>query len=339
MKKTKKAFTLLELSLVILIISILMVGAMSASITSINKAKYKYTKAKIEKIYNAMGAYLLINKALPCPASLLNTKTSANYGVSGSAGDCNDIAGVYEGSTGNSTELVYGMVPIKALGLPSDMAEDDFGSRFTYIVSKKFTNPDENSSDSFTTVSPAYGFTSSTAGFISIREKIAGSNFYSATDDAIFAIISHGQNKRGAFNSNAISQNSASGSDALEQANFATSFGSGTNATAVFYASNNYLVSNAVNNDLFDDVVFYKTRNQILLDFNALDLVHCPAITSETYDRCTGGACDFPKARYNQIVASTTNCSATYDTTVAKPTKRCGAFGVWDDGYVNPCTE
>jgi prepilin-type N-terminal cleavage/methylation domain-containing protein len=334
----KKAFTLLELSLVILIISILVVGSMSASISSINKAKYKVSKDRINQVYNALGAYLIINKALPCPASLLEVKTSANYGLAGSDGVCNNIAGVYQGAAGNAAELVYGAIPVQTLGLPAEMAEDGFDSKFTYVVSKKFTNPDGSGINGFGTVNPAFGFTSTTSGFISIVER-TGTNFYNNTHNAIFAIISHGKNKYGAVNANSSTKNSSTGSDVLEQANFiSAALTAGVSQAATFYSANNYFVASAADNDVFDDILFYKTRNQIVVDFNAHNLIFCPALTALSYARCSGAACDFVKGSYNQIIPSTTICSG-YNTTVAKPTKRCGAFGVWEDGFVNPCTE
>lgn len=342
MKNKKRAFTLLELSLVILIVSILIVGSLSASISAINKAKNNESKKRIDEIYKAMGAYLISNKALPCPASLLNTRTSVNYGVSGLSGDCNNIAGVYEGNSGDSVDLVYGMVPVRTLGLPAEVAEDGFGSKFTYVVSKNFTNPDISSNDGFGTVDvSAIDFSSglSIPKFISVKEKISGANFYNNTNSAIFVIISHGENKYGAVNANSSIKNSISGSDSLEQENFINaSLTSGTNQVASFY-ENKYFVAKAIDNNVFDDFLFYKTRDQILVDFDALHLVYCPEIVNESYGRCVSSVCNWDKATYNQIVPSTTSCSTSYDSTVAKPTKRCGAFGVWEEGYVNPCTE
>lgn len=332
----------MELSLVILIVSILIAGSLSVSMSSIDKARHRESEKRINAIYKAMGSYLLANKALPCPASLLNVKNDSSYGLAGLSGDCNNIAGVYEGSSGNSAELVYGMVPIRTLGLPIEMAEDGFGSKFTYVVSKEFTNPDTSSTDGFGTVDVAsidFSSGSAVSGFISIKEKISGLNFYNDTNSAIFTIISHGRNKYGAVGANSSNKNSSSGSDSLEQENFINgSLTSGINQTANFYG-NNYFVASAIDNEVFDDILFYKTRDQILVDFEALNLIYCPAIVNESYDRCVSSLCNWNKATYNQIAPSTTDCSATYDTTVVKPTKRCGAFGVWEEGYINPCTE
>jgi len=46
----------------------------------------------------------------------------------------------------------------------------------------------------------------------------------------------------------------------------------------------------------------------------------------------------WPESSYNQVVRSTTACPAPYTTTVGYPTRRCGAFGVWESSVINPCT-
>lgn len=302
----KSAFTLLELSLVILIISILVVGSMSASITTINKAKYKTTKERLDKIYKAMGNYFITNGSLPCPALITVADTAATYGQSA------DNAGTCTGTITVSGDVVYGMVPIQDLGLPAAMASDGFGTKFSYVINKDYT-------DNTNTV-----FDGSEAGDIVVTELVSGGS-QPITSKAIFIIVSHGQNKLGGYNSNNTTSNSAS-SDSSEIDNSATS-------------TDKNFVSQSINSEDFDDVLFFKTRNQIIIDFDAYEKIECEAITDESYDRCVADVCDWVKSRYNQVVPSTTLCDTGFKTTVISPTKRCGAFGVWDSLYVNPCTQ
>lgn len=323
-KRTKTAFSLLELSLVVLIISILIVGSMAASVTAVNNARYKMTRDRINEIYKAIGNYLLINKALPCPAAITSLKSSdPNYGVAGAAGTCNNISGVYANGAGN---IVYGMIPVQTLGLTSDMAEDGFGTKFTYVVAKAFTDPSvtTNNSTGFGRATPT--------GIISVRESLNGVvSWQQNTNDAILVIISHGSNRFGGFGSNSSNQN-ANSLDVAEQYNY----GSISGAT-VALATN--FVSSAVNSDVFDDVLFYKTRNSMLIDFDALSLVVCRATTT-TDASCNGGAaCNWTQAYYGEVRIATETCSANYNSTVTRPTKRCGAFGVWEGNYTNPCTQ
>ncbi len=332
----KKAFSLLELSIVILIISILIVGSMTASVTAVNNAKYKLTRDRINEIYKAIGNYLLTNKALPCPASITSLKASdPNYGIAGNNGTCTNISGVYANA---SSTIVYGAIPVQTLGLNTDMSEDGFGTKFTYIVAKAFTDPSVTTSD-------AVGFGRATpTGIISVKESLNGvATWQNNTNDAILVIISHGNNKFGGFNNNSPSQNSPS-PDVAEQYNYGTSF----TGTSVTLAAN--FVSSAVNSDVFDDILFYKTRNNMLLDFNALSLVVCRLeVTTDatcnggspcTWHNCNnGGSCTWAQAYYNQIVTSSEQCSTGYSSTVLRPTRRCGAFGVWESKHINPCTQ
>ena len=130
--RIKKAFSLIELSIVIIIISILISGILSSSITSINNAKIRNTRDRMAQIYQALGQYLVVNKRLPCPASIILLKSDADYGKEvGTDGSCSGT-GIYQSSS--NANLVYGMVPIRALGLVNEMGEDGFESKIAYII-------------------------------------------------------------------------------------------------------------------------------------------------------------------------------------------------------------
>lgn len=312
--KTKKAFSLIELSVVIIIISILITGSLTASISAINSAKNKVTRDRMEQIYNALGNYLLINGHLPCPASLLEIKsTSATYGESvGSAGACSG-SGVYNSSV--ATNLVYGMVPIRALGLENDMAEDGFGSKLSYVIDMDFTGDN-------------FGTTAVPTDTITINENTGGVT-HTNTEDAIFAVISHGANRSGAFSINSAVQNTRS-TDASEMLNDVDNI-SAPAFTKVF-------MSKAKNSEVFDDIVFYKTRNQIIANFDAFSKIFCVAGNlSLTYG--TAANYSFAQGAYDQVVISTTACPSGYQSTTQYPTRRCGALGVWQSFATNPCTE
>jgi prepilin-type N-terminal cleavage/methylation domain-containing protein len=311
MKKNSKktAFSLIEISIVVLIIAILITGSLSSSITAINNAKVKSTRESMDEIYKALGYYLLVNGKLPCPASILELKpSSSTYGTSvGTAGTCSGT-GIY-----TSTNLVYGMVPVKTLGLSKDLAEDGFEDKIAYIVDRNFTGA-------------SFGTATSTAT-MTIKE-ITGSITKAITDDAIFALVSYGINKSGAFPINSAAQLARS-SDDLERTNDLDS-----TSSPLF---DKILISDAKSSEIFDDVVFYKTRNNLLLDFGALSLIPCPA-GGLSLNYGIAANYSFDQGSYNQLVVSTTPCPVGYRSTTNYPTRRCGAFGVWDSVAVNPCT-
>ena len=79
--KSKRAFTLLEMSIVILIIGILVVGTINFQITIDTKSKENITADKINRIEKAISEYFLKNGKLPCPSNIKAVKTDSNYGV------------------------------------------------------------------------------------------------------------------------------------------------------------------------------------------------------------------------------------------------------------------
>jgi prepilin-type N-terminal cleavage/methylation domain-containing protein len=320
-KNFKKAYSLIELSIVILIISILITGALSVSVNSINNAKIKVTNDRIAEIYKALGSYLLINKKLPCPAALTLEKTNGSYGTAGTDGTCT-AAGIYLSTTSGALSLVYGMVPFKALGLTSDVAEDGFGSKISYVVHRDFTTTIAYNTGGHTTTVPY----DPASAIIQIKDKVSG---VISTSYAIFALIGHGANKSGAFNAASASTTPNTRSADADEMDNDTGTISGT--TANF---DTMFISSSTSSDVFDDVVFAKNRTQMLQDFNAYSVIPCAA-TSE--NPLYGITINWPAGSYGQVVVSSTNCPAGYTSGVTKPTKRCGEFGVWQSGVVNPC--
>lgn len=332
-KNHRKAFTLIELSIVIIIISILITGALSVSVNAINNAKSKVTKERMVEIYKALGSYLLSNKRLPCPAPITDTKSgSATYGTASSTALCASTSGVSQSSS--ASNLVRGMVPVKTLGLSLDMAEDGFGDKFEYIVDKNYTVASSGTVPS----NGAGDFGTSSTSNIIIYEKpgssavqltsVSGTDALNNNTAALFVIISFGGNKSGAYGYDSASRNPLS-SDSEESSNLPTSISDNTSYGANFYISSG-------NSDVFDDVLMYKSRNSLVSDFNSLSLIPCQSTTESLY----GGTISWPLAWYDQIVAasSPTCASLNYNAGPTEPTKRCGAFGVWDV-VINPCLQ
>ena len=301
-RKFKKAYSLLELSIVILIISILITGALSVSVGSINNAKIKTTNDRQREVYKAIGNFLITNKRLPCPASLLKVKTvDADYGNAVVGANCSD-AGVIQ--SGSSTNLVYGMVPSRTLGLSNDMAEDAFETKMVYIVDKNFTIA--------SAVDPNFGVTtfSTTAstGIITVNEKPSGVT-QAVTADAIVILISHGANKASGYNSNASTQNTRA-TDTDERDNDA-------NEPTTFF--NNTIFASSSNSDVFDDIVFFKRRNDFVEDFKAMFLIPCNGATA------SGSVTTSASAYYGQIVTrSTVACGVGLT-----QSRKCEAYGSW----------
>jgi prepilin-type N-terminal cleavage/methylation domain-containing protein len=238
-----QAFSLIELSVVIIIISFLAVSALSLFSGSFVNTKSQITNTRIQSVYQALQNYVSTNGVLPCPAPLTDIKsTSATYGQSNSS--CSTLT-----SSGNgvyvSSNLIYGMVPVRAINLNNDMAEDAFGNKLVYVIDKTFTSKTA-------TTSP---FSGSTSGTLNVKKYISSSITEEA--NAVFAIISHGANQKGAFPANSSAQILAS-SDSAESDN-----NSASPDLSVTYSSNG---------SAFDDIVLFKNKANLLLDSKSTSL-------------------------------------------------------------------
>lgn len=337
----KKAYSLLELSVVILIISLIATGALSIIFSEKEKQKVHITNDKIEIIYKALGVYLLKNQALPCPAPInLVRITNSNYGkITGTQGVC-QTSGVYLNETGTQN-LIYGAIPTQDLNLPADFAKDGYDNKFTYIVAQPFTNSD------FTTY-PNIGFgRGNPSGYITVTQNISSTS-QEITQDASFLIISYGENGNGAFLENLSTSNSAS-TDSDEQSNYASSYNDGTNV-ATFDKT---FVATSPDSDIFDDVLFYKTRDQMITDFKGFNLFYCSdsIVGNGTENKTYAGAPEetftWSGSRFDYFVESDVECPQDlgaefpYDWRVKnlKPIKKCGPFSRWYEEITVNCKD
>lgn len=120
---TKKAYTLVELSIVLVIIAIFLSSGLNIFTNNIVQTKTVNTKEKLNIIYKSLAEYLMTQKRLPCPTLLTKPKDSETSYGSPNATPCSTTGGV----------------PTRVLDLPSDMAEDDFGNKILYVVDARLT--------------------------------------------------------------------------------------------------------------------------------------------------------------------------------------------------------
>ncbi len=348
-KNQKKAFSLTELTIVIIIISVFISAIISASIFASNNAKITVTKNRMNEIYKALGSYAVANGRLPCPAPITDVKGSDNYGnnMANGLGSCYSIAnnntlvsGTYKGIVTNiyysSTSLIYGMIPVQNLKLSSEMAEDGFGTKFSYVVDMRFTGFNDNG-DVNNNFKNAPKESSSISSVIAINEVYGDATQPNTVlANAAFVIVSHGANKSGGFNASSSTQNSRS-SDNEERHNDLGDVSS--------HDFDSLFISLSDKSDIFDDIIFFKTKKNIMTDFNLLSLVPCqPTGTNynDVYvDNLTPpNTATWLETDYGQVAVSLIACdrSATnYNGTVVYPTKKCGPFGVWEDGAIDSC--
>ena len=269
-----RAFTFVELSVVILIIALLMFGTFSSS-GVVNNMKENITRDRMNVLYQALGDFLLQQKRLPCPASILVPRGGANYGKEVRDGNyCRGLTeatpkGIYLSNiTGQSShdKVVFGMVPTNTLGLSEDFAEDAFGNKISYFIDEDFTYNFISEPDVSLSV-PSFG-TANYKNTLFIKERSNnGENFINS--DAIIVLVSGGANGFGAFKNNGV-QNSRSVNSAEELENdvYNLTIDGNQHFNKIFY-------SNFEDSENFDDIVLFKTRNDFVNNFGAMSLIPC----------------------------------------------------------------
>lgn len=119
-----QGFTLVELTIVLVIVGLLTGGLLLGIAAQRNAAETSEARRQLENIREALLGYAMANGRLPCPAPATLPNSDAGAGVAATP-PC-DNAGQ------------HGVLPWVTLGLPET---DPWGNRFTYTVSSAFTAP------------------------------------------------------------------------------------------------------------------------------------------------------------------------------------------------------
>jgi len=152
--KIRMGYTLMELSVVLVIISLLTAGGLSLGTGMVNQAAHIDTRKILDQVNQSLRDYFVVNGRLPCVASLTTATTDSSFGKElVDAGDslCDDWATVPAGTSrvnmGGGVYVRVGMLPARTLGLSDRAAADKYGNRILYAVTEKLTNPAEISSN------------------------------------------------------------------------------------------------------------------------------------------------------------------------------------------------
>lgn len=341
-KNTKKlGFSLIEMAVVLVIIGILAGAALSILGSSVDTAKFSATKDKMTEIMNSLHRFYAANGRLPCPAQLTKKLGDVASGATGDVaygeeiyltagiGKC-DVdpttgtpanstvpAGTYKiGSAG--TYVYKGALPIRALSLPDTMMYDEYGSKFTYIVTEKFT-------------------TSAVNGVITVDDGIVPTTISSTV---AVAVISHGKDRKGGYTSGTtigIACNTAG----KDMANCNQGTVANTVAGTVTLTDTQYNDLAAAN--WFDDIIKWEDKNKVIGLTSAATGTLSIKFTIATHDGNLVGVaggntlCNAEYSGYH-ICNKTTDITA-YSATGSLPSAlNYYANTGWIDGETNSCT-
>ncbi|MCI5049018.1 MAG: type II secretion system GspH family protein [Rickettsiales bacterium] len=247
-------FSLVELSIALVIISVILASVLPFITESTKIADSDQTVERMEAIEEALLAFYGTNGRLPCPGDSTLSVNTANYGVEADVpGTC--TGGAIEATYENiGAGVVAGMVPVKTLNLPDEYSFDGWGRRFTYHATTAATN-------------------ATTAGVITIQDHALANR----TTAAIYALVSHGPTGHGGHTVGA-SRFDFDVSTAKELENCDCDDDAvDTGYDAVLVKGMEYPTGSVTT--LFDDVVIYMTQEQMLQRnyVNIGDLTTCPA--------------------------------------------------------------
>ncbi len=265
---TRHGFSLIELSIVLIILGVVIGGILPFVSRSQQSSKEGVTQARIDHIMIALERYVAAFGALPCPATATNAVNATGIGTaSASATAGSHCANSYTSASYTISSVTHliasgGSVPTAELGLHPRYLLDGWGNRFTYVVDPDLTRctdyPNEPAS-----IKVINGSLDSMVGDNSITQWATGGgqpgdNFDPDTQGVAVVVISHGAEGGGYATANGVVIDTTSGGN-LEGEN-ALQTGSSFSGHFWFSPPNPGITSEA---NHFDDVLRYRTKAQL----------------------------------------------------------------------------
>ena len=180
-----RGFTLLELSVVLLIVGLMLGGLLAPLSTQIEQGQRTQTQAQLDEARDVLYGFVLKNHRLPCPDCR-----------AGTAGNCDDIAAADPDHIGDGEEDIIsgdncaheaGNLPWVTLGVEGD---DAWGRHFIYRVTNNFADATAAGAGCTPdTLNVSFGLCSD--GTIDIVAAAGTTNYVARSVPAV--ILSHGR--------------------------------------------------------------------------------------------------------------------------------------------------
>ncbi len=266
--KRLSGYTLIELCLVVLILSLLAAAAARYSTSATAARNTAELNNTLKTIEEALRSYSATYARLPCPSDITLADNSASFGNEvGTAGDgnCAGYNFINSGADPDAADpdyvastnyVVAGGVPTKTLKLDDRFAYDPWGRRLLFALDKRIS-----ATDAFTT----YTFTDTAIGAIVIKQATTDTLASANTYKAIYALVSFGANGHGGYvrNVSATSTRFNNGStNTGEQKNCHCDSSAIATAFDRIFVRTAKTPSTTLTNS-YDDVVTFKTRAQL----------------------------------------------------------------------------
>ncbi len=180
---SNSAFSLLEIAIVLTIIGVVLTLSVSGLKSQLDSSEITSTKQRLNTIKLAIENYRIQFEKYPCPALPNLASSNASYGDS--VADCYTTCPAGLNCVANATnntlqDMAQGSVPFKTLGISPELTLDPWGNKITYAIDARFTQ-DLNRCE--------------TDGLISIQDYSNNS----VTSKAMYVLVSHGMDQKGAY--------------------------------------------------------------------------------------------------------------------------------------------
>lgn len=238
------AFTLIELALVLVIVSLMTGFGLQAFETTGSVNCAAITQDKLKTIDRSLQNFAAANARFPKPAYMNQGSNDPKFGYE-AKGTVTDVTlptyatNVPSGMT-NASGVLIGALPHATLGLPAEYAADCWGSKFTYAVTNTQTSSD-----------PGAGFPSSNDGTIELRTGTLSTN-QQLSNVTTYVVVSHGEDK---FGATPMSAGAPTAGNCDVSANKIDRNNCDTNST--FYSA---AMNTGGTNNYFDDLLIYSSK-------------------------------------------------------------------------------
>ena len=143
MRRRTRGFTLTELAIVTMIVSLLLASLMYTLSAQVESRNMDDTRRRLEQARNLVLAFALANGRLPCPARYASSASNSQGLESfcpASTGTCSGTETTTVQSHGNCSNYYDGYLPASTIGFqPVDSSNfplDIWGNRIRYVVTK-----------------------------------------------------------------------------------------------------------------------------------------------------------------------------------------------------------
>ena len=249
-----KAFSLIELSVVITIIAILISSFLATMSAEKKLERTTQTYNKINIIYDRIKIFIAQEGRLPCPAD--PELLESNYGIENCNTSQQIMCSVLSCNNHANTDIYQGSIPIKTLGLDDEFIYDEFGYQFSYIAPVR-------DSETLDNIFSSWG-NNEEEDAIELKNIVDDST----TKKSSLIIISHGENGNGAFYKGVIIDSNINYINDKELKNTSCANCDKSNSDSIRKPNTDFYYGSKT--EKFDDIVFSKSKDDLI------DLVKSP---------------------------------------------------------------